>query len=59
MSTINSTPKFRSLDRGEGAVAYEANGTGPLIICIPGMGDLRSSFRFLRPQCLPPGIGWR
>ena len=55
MSTINSTPEIRSLDRGEGAVTYEVNGTGPLIICIPGMGDLRSSFRFLRPQLLAAG----
>jgi pimeloyl-ACP methyl ester carboxylesterase len=55
MSTSNSKPEIRSLDRGEGAVAYEVNGTGPLIICIPGMGDLRSSFRFLRPQLLVAG----
>ena len=55
MSTSNSKPEIRSLDRGEGAVAYEVNGTGPLIIYIPGMGDLRSSFRFLRPQLLVAG----
>lgn len=55
MSTIATTPEFRSLDTGEGAVAYEVSGTGPLIICIPGMGDLRSSFRFLQPQLLLAG----
>jgi len=38
MSTINSKPEIRSLDRGEGAVTYEVNGTGPLIICIPRHG---------------------
>jgi pimeloyl-ACP methyl ester carboxylesterase len=55
MSTINGKPEIRSLDRRDGAVAYEVNGTGPLIICIPGMGELRSSFRFLAPQLLAAG----
>ena len=55
MSTINGKPEIRSLDRRDGAVAYEVNGTGPLIICIPGMGELRGSFRFLAPQLLAAG----
>ena len=55
MTVISSTPDVYSLDQGEGAVTYEISGTGPLIICIPGMGVLRSSFRFLRPQLLAAG----
>ncbi len=34
------------LDRGEGRIAYEISGTGPLVICLHGMGDLRSVYRF-------------
>jgi pimeloyl-ACP methyl ester carboxylesterase len=35
------------LDRPEGRIAYDSTGEGPLIVCIPGMGDLRSSYRYL------------
>jgi len=52
MTISNSTPDIRLLDRSDGAVNYEVNSTGPLILCIPGMGDLRSSVRFLRHQLL-------
>lgn len=32
------------LDRPGGRLAYEVTGDGPLILCSPGMGDLRSTF---------------
>lgn len=35
------------LDRPEGRIAYSLSGEGPLVICIPGMGDVRSVYRFL------------
>jgi len=32
----------------EGRIAYDITGTtGPLVICVPGMGDLRDEYRFL------------
>jgi pimeloyl-ACP methyl ester carboxylesterase len=37
------------LARPEGRIAYEISGRGPLVVCIPGMGDLRSVYRFLGP----------
>ena len=37
------------LDRPDGRIAYDARGRGPLVICVPGMGDLRSVYRFLAP----------
>lgn len=40
----------RFLTVGEGRVAYDdTGGNGPLLVAIPGMGDLRSEYRALRP----------
>ena len=39
----------------KGEIAYEEMGRGPLAICIPGMGDLRSEYRFLAPQLAKAG----
>ena len=43
------------LDRGEGRIAYDVQGTGPLVICAPGMGDIRQTFRYLVPALLDAG----
>jgi hypothetical protein len=32
--------EVRMLGRPEGSVAFEVAGAGPLIVCVPGMGDL-------------------
>lgn len=32
-----------------GTLAYDDAGTGPLVVCVPGMGDLRSTYRFSTP----------
>ena len=45
----------RFLQRGEGRIAYDVEGRGPLVVCVPGMGELRSSYRFLRPALLEAG----
>jgi pimeloyl-ACP methyl ester carboxylesterase len=38
------------LERNGGRIAYEdSGGTGPLVVCAPGMGDLRSVYRFVVP----------
>jgi pimeloyl-ACP methyl ester carboxylesterase len=55
--TTPSKSEFLQLPRPEGAVAYEVSGTGPLIVCVPGMGDLRTSYRFLKAELL--GAGFR
>lgn len=47
-----ATPHLASrfLIVGEGRVAYDdTGGSGPLVLAIPGMGDLRSEYRALRP----------
>lgn len=44
------------LRRPEGRIAYEVHGSdGPLVICVHGMGDLSSSFRFTVPTLLAAG----
>jgi pimeloyl-ACP methyl ester carboxylesterase len=44
------------LDRPEGRVAYELHGEhGPLVLCAPGMGDLRQTYRHLVPRLLGQG----
>jgi pimeloyl-ACP methyl ester carboxylesterase len=46
------------LDRHGGRIAYEdSGGTGTLVICVPGMGDLRSQYRFLAPRLA--ALGYR
>ncbi len=44
------TPATRFLALPEGRIAYDdTGGSGPLVLAIPGMGDLRSEYRALRP----------
>ena len=43
------------LDRGEGRIAYDVQGSGPLVVCAPGMGDLRSVYRFFAPALVAAG----
>jgi pimeloyl-ACP methyl ester carboxylesterase len=38
-----------------GQIAFDDQGTGPLVLCAPGMGDLRSEYRFLGPQLVAAG----
>ena len=43
------------LARDEGRVAYDVTGHGPLVILVPGIGDLRQQYRFLAPQLAAAG----
>jgi pimeloyl-ACP methyl ester carboxylesterase len=52
--TATETPTL-FLSRSNGQIAYDIQGDGPLVVCVPGMGDLRSSFRFLVPQLVTAG----
>jgi pimeloyl-ACP methyl ester carboxylesterase len=46
---MNTTQSFQTLAVAGGHIAYEVAGDGPLVICAPGMGDLRTSYRLLAP----------
>lgn len=45
----------RWLDHG-GRIAYEEAGAGPLVVCVPGLGDLRDEYRFLTPELVAAGF---
>jgi pimeloyl-ACP methyl ester carboxylesterase len=55
MTMTVSVPQTRYLDRPGGRLGYDVQGEGPLVLAVPGMGDLRSSYRFLAPQLVASG----
>ncbi|QBI55067.1 alpha/beta fold hydrolase [Streptomonospora litoralis] len=49
---------MRHLQRPDGRIAYELHNpetTAPLIVCIPGMGDVRATYRHLAPALSAAG----
>ena len=52
-STQNVATQFLSTE--EGRIAFDVTGSGPLVVLVPGMGDLRSSYRFLSPKLVAAG----
>jgi pimeloyl-ACP methyl ester carboxylesterase len=54
-SPAHSAISTRYLTRPEGRVAYDLQGEGPLLVLVPGMGELRSSYRHLTPALLAAG----
>lgn len=47
----------RFLDRPEGRIAWDLVGSeGPLVVCVPGLGDVRAEYRFLAPRLLDAGF---
>jgi pimeloyl-ACP methyl ester carboxylesterase len=53
---IIATTSTHYLDRPGGRIAYSLFGDGPLVICLPGMGDVRSVYRFLAPALAEAGF---
>jgi pimeloyl-ACP methyl ester carboxylesterase len=45
----------RYLQRPEGRIAFDVAGAGPLVVAAPGIGDLRSVFRFMVPELVAAG----
>lgn len=44
------------LTTGGGTIAYDdTGGAGPLVVCLPGLGDLRSEYRHLTPLLVRAG----
>jgi pimeloyl-ACP methyl ester carboxylesterase len=55
MSAMTAT-KTQYLQRPGGRLAYDVQGSGQLIVAVPGMGDIRSTYRFLVPQLVDAGF---
>ena len=43
------------LNIGDGTIAYDVTGTGPLVVLAHGMGDSRHSYRFVVPELVAAG----
>ncbi|MGJ9373668.1 alpha/beta fold hydrolase [Nesterenkonia sp. CF4.4] len=54
-SPAAAAPSTQFLERPEGRIAYDVQGVGPLLVLVPGMGELRSSYRFLTPRLVEAG----
>lgn len=48
-------PPTEFLELGEGRIAYDVAGEGPLVVMLPGLGDLRQEYRFLAPLLAQAG----
>jgi len=47
---------MEQLTRPAGTLAYDdTGGDGPLVVCVPGMGDLRAEYRFVAPALASQG----
>ncbi|WP_165069847.1 alpha/beta fold hydrolase [Marisediminicola senii] len=53
--TPESQPATQYLSVPGGRIAYDVQGTGPLLVLVPGMGDLRATYRFLTPALVAAG----
>ncbi len=53
---MTTTDNTQYLDRGQGRIAYDVTGSGPLVVAVPGMGDLRSAYRHLVPALADAGF---
>ena len=47
--------KTQFLQQSAGIIAYDERGSGPLVVCLPSLGDLRAEYRFLIPQLVDAG----
>jgi pimeloyl-ACP methyl ester carboxylesterase len=45
----------QKLHRDGGRIAFDVTGSGPLVVCAPGMGDIRQTFRHLVPRLVEAG----
>src|SRR5580692_2344116 len=50
-----SVQTTRYLSRPDGRIGFDVDGDGPLVVLVPGMGDLRSGYRFLAPALREAG----
>lgn len=49
-------PQAATLTRPHGTLAYDVTGAGPLVVLLPGLGQLRSAYRHLTPELVARGF---
>ena len=49
VQNLATAEETRFLSRPDGRIGYDVAGSGPLVVLVPGMGDLRSTYRFVAP----------
>jgi pimeloyl-ACP methyl ester carboxylesterase len=55
--SASTPPATQFLKLPGGQIAYDdTGGTGPLVICVPGLGDMRQQYRFLAPRLVAAGF---
>src|SRR5882762_11195392 len=56
-ASANPTPSVHWMKLHDGLIAFDdSGGNGPIIICVPGLGDLRQQYRFLAPRLESKGF---
>lgn len=55
MRQLGPRPVTQFLHVPGGKIAYDIQGTGPLVLLVPGMGDVRATYRFLTPALTKAG----
>ena len=56
-STTKPAPATQMLKLADGAIAYDdTGGDGPVVVCVPGIGDVRAQYRFLAPRLVAAGF---
>jgi pimeloyl-ACP methyl ester carboxylesterase len=56
-ANANAMPSPQRLKLHDGQIAYDdSGGYAPIIICVPGLGDLRQQYRFLAPRIEAAGF---
>lgn len=53
---MNDTTGTQLLEQDGGRIAYDVRGKGPLVVCVPGMGDLRRVYRATVPALVDAGF---
>jgi pimeloyl-ACP methyl ester carboxylesterase len=56
MTANRMTAATEWLARPEGRIGYDVTGEGPLVVCVPGMGELRSVYRYTVPALVAAGF---
>lgn len=54
-ATPMTMPSPHFLDLPGGRLAYDDIGSGPLVVMLPGLGDVRAEYRFLAPKLAEAG----